>query len=300
MQIRLESIAVELGLSLARDAVFSKIGFLNHVETEQLSFIGSSAFLSKLTHCPEVSCVITKKELLGQIPKSIGVLLSDTPFQDFIRVHNYLETVDGFYYLTHKTKIGKNVTIHPSAIIPDENVIIGDNVRIDENVIIREHSEIGENSIICCGSIIGEGSVDHKVVGKDVIRVGHFGGVKIGSNVEVCAQAVISCNTFNGCVEIGDNTSINSQAFIAHNVTIGKRSNVGVASVVSGNVCIEDDVRISPKAIVNSDLRIGSGAHVLIGQIVTRDIPPNHVMFGQKIMKREVFAKLVSHTSSST
>ena len=92
---------------------------------------------------------------------------------------------------------------------------------------------------------------------------------------------------------IEEDTCIGAQAFIAHNCSIGRRCNIGVGALVAGNVHIGNDVRIAPHAAINVDLAIGDEAFVEMGQLLTRDLPSQHVLFGQKIMTRDRYESLI-------
>ena len=92
------------------------------------------------------------------------------------------------------------------------------------------------------------------------IRFGHHGfGVMIHSNVE-----------------------IGSNVRIWHHVTIAVRSQSAWAE--PHKVVIEDDVHLGAKAMIISrergSLRIGRGAHIGAGAVVTRDVPAGATVVG--------------------
>jgi tetrahydrodipicolinate N-acetyltransferase len=69
---------------------------------------------------------------------------------------------------------------------------------------------------------------------------------------------------------------------------IGKRCHIGAGSVIAGvieppsasPVVIEDDVVIGANAVVIEGIRVGKGAVVGAGSIVTKDVPAGAVVVG--------------------
>ncbi len=79
-------------------------------------------------------------------------------------------------------------------------------------------------------------------------------------------------------VVIHSNVTIGRRVRIGHNVTIAVRA----GSKAPYRILIDDDVSIGPNAVVISphraDLRIGRGASIGAGAVVTRDVPPGAIV----------------------
>ena len=122
----------------------------------------------------------------------------------------------------------------------------GINSRIEPGAFIRDQVEIGNNCIIMMGAIINIGAV------------------------------------------IGDGTMIDMGAVLGGRATVGKNCHIGAGTVLAGvieppsatPVIVEDDVLIGANAVVLEGVRIGKGAVVAAGAIVTKDVPPNTVVAG--------------------
>jgi len=67
---------------------------------------------------------------------------------------------------------------------------------------------------------------------------------------------------------------------IGHETSIGRGSMVNPGANISGGVVIEDEVLIGTGAQVLQYLRVGSGATVGAGAVVTRDIPKGTTVVG--------------------
>jgi len=135
----------------------------------------------------------------------------------------------------------------------------------------------------------------------EVLR--HIGkNVKIGRNVKIWHFTYIGDNT-----EIGDDTKIGSLVHIDYNVKIGSRCKIEGMAYIPPLTVIEDDVFIGPGVIFTNDLypmspkmvgvhvepkaiicagavlragiRVGKGSVVGMGAVVTKDVPPETVVF---------------------
>lgn len=86
---------------------------------------------------------------------------------------------------------------------------------------------------------------------------------------------------------------------IAHDVTIGDFTTVGVDAGVLGHVTIGDEVNVAPYAVVcngrpGRSLTIGDGAVVGVGAVVTKDVPPGAVVVGNPAMPVAHWRKLTA------
>ena len=118
--------------------------------------------------------------------------------------------------------------------------------RIEPGAIIREQVEIGRNAVIMMGAILNIGAV------------------------------------------VGEGTMIDMGAVLGGRATVGSRCHIGAGAVLAGvvepasatPVVVEDDVLIGANAVVIEGVRIGRGAVVAAGAVVTQDVPPNAVVAG--------------------
>lgn len=107
--------------------------------------------------------------------------------------------------------------------------------------------------------------------------------VTIGDNVVIMMGAVINIGA-----NIGAETMIDMGVVLGGRAQIGKRCHIGAGSVIAGvieppsasPVVIEDDVVIGANAVVIEGIRVGKGAVVGAGSIVTKDVPAGAVVVG--------------------
>jgi acetyltransferase-like isoleucine patch superfamily enzyme len=137
---------------------------------------------------------------------------------------------------------------------------VGNNVNLGKNVRLWHFSYIGD------GSVIGENT-------------------KIGSLVHIDYNVMIGrdCKV-EGMVYIPPLTRIGDRVFIGPGV-IFTNDPYPMSNKMIG-VTVEDDAIICAGAIIRPGIRIGSGSVVGMGAIVTRDVEPSTVVFGNPAVDR--------------
>jgi len=86
-------------------------------------------------------------------------------------------------------------------------------------------------------------------------------------------------------VRIGQHFHANIYSYVAHDCIIGDYVTLAPRACINGNTIIEDDVYIGTGAILkqgtpDKPLRIGQGAIIGMGAVVTKDIAPGAVVVG--------------------
>ncbi|MCI4438177.1 MAG: N-acetyltransferase [Ignisphaera sp.] len=158
-------------------------------------------------------------------------------------------------------EIGQNCIIRRGTIIY-ENVKLGNNCETGHNVLIREHVSIGD-------------------------------GCKIGSYTII-----------DGYVSIGSNTVIQSAVYIPPKVIIGSGVFIAPRVVFTNDryppssrlieTVIEDDAVIGANATIVAGIRIGKGAVIAAGSVVTKSVEPYTVVAGipaKPIMTRDEYER---------
>ena len=185
-------------------------------------------------------------------------------------------------------KIGKNSFIGSNSII-ESNVSIGDNCIIGSFVIIK-NSLIFNNVHIQDGAKIGVKGFGFIPVKNKNMRTPHIGKVILEDGVEIGANCTIDRGSLADTI-IGQNTFLDNQVHVAHNVKIGKNCMIAGQVGFAGSATLGDNVAIGGQAGISGHLKIGNNVKIGGGSGVINDIPDNHQVMGYPAVPLKEFVK---------
>ena len=312
--MKLSDILIFLNIKekLNNDIIINKINNLKIAQKRDLSFFSNIKYLDQLKKTKSSACLIQKK-YVNFIPKNCYPIISENPQLDFIKISNlfyknllidkinqeimskkeikikFKKISFGKNFICEKNvKIGKNVSIGHNVVIKD-NTTIDDNVVIGSNVIIS-HSIIEKNVNICDGSVIGKKGFGFKFHNGEVIRIPHIGKVIIKKNSEIGSN----CNIDRGSISdtiIGENTFLDNQIQIAHNVKIGNFCMIAAQVGISGSTVIGNNVSIGGQSGISGHLKIGNNVKIGGKSGVLKNIDDNKTVMGYPAMEFRNFIK---------
>jgi acetyltransferase-like isoleucine patch superfamily enzyme len=99
-------------------------------------------------------------------------------------------------------------------------------------------------------------------------RLQRWRGVDVGRNVWIGLHVYID-DVHPGALSVGDNTTVGIGTTILTHSYWGPRQ-----AHSNGKVVIERDVFIGPHCVILPNVRIGEGAVIKAGTVVTRNVPP--------------------------
>jgi UDP-3-O-[3-hydroxymyristoyl] glucosamine N-acyltransferase len=177
-----------------------------------------------------------------------------------------------------RAKISPRVYIGPHTCIGECE--IGAGTVIYSNVHIFPRTRIGKNVTIFPGAVIGRDGYgfERNREGK-LERFPQLGGVTIGDDVEIGSNTVVDRGALGDTV-IGEGTKIDNLCHIAHSAIIGKHCVIIALSLVGGSTHIGDYAYIAPSAALINKIEIGKNAMVGMGAVVTADVADNTVVVG--------------------
>lgn len=114
---------------------------------------------------------------------------------------------------------------------------------------------------------------------RDGVPVPRNGGVTIGADVEIMPFANIVRGTERDTT-IGDGCKIDAFVHVAHDVILGKRCILAAGTIVGGWCELGDDVYCGINVSIKPRVRIGAGAKIGMGAVVTKDVPAGEVWVG--------------------
>lgn len=207
-----------------------------------------------------------------------------------------------------EAKIGENVSLGPNVVVAQgaeignntkilANVYVGENVKVGSDCLFHAGVNLGKNTIIGDRVIINHGASigadgfsfvtetpdnienakrdgEIKETNKQqvVYKIPSLGGVKIGNDVEIGANACIDKGTIE-YTQIGDQTKIDNLVQIGHNCKIGKACMIVSQAGIAGSCVIGDRVVIAGQAGLADHLTIGSDSIIMAQAGVSKSFP---------------------------
>jgi bifunctional UDP-N-acetylglucosamine pyrophosphorylase/glucosamine-1-phosphate N-acetyltransferase len=163
-------------------------------------------------------------------------------------------------FLRSDTQLGRDVVIEPY-------VVFGPKVSIADNVVIRSHSHI-EGASIASGATIGPFA---RLRPGAVIAAGaHIGNFVEIKNASVEAGAKVNHLTYIGDARIGAGANIGAGTITCNYDGFTKsHTDIGAGAFIGSNAAL-----VAP-------VRIGDGAIVAAGSVITRDVPADALSLGR-------------------
>ena len=256
-----------------------------------LAFATSEDFLRDASARPNVAAVLldSKVQLPRDLaPGSADVFVVDNARLNFVRVHNSLRQQMNF----PPTVIAPTAQVHPTAVVEDVGVIIGDHTVIEPFAYIQKGTTVGAHCVIRAGVNIGSDALDIKDdENGNPFMTDHLGGVIIGDFVELGHHSVVDRSIFRQtATEIGSHTKIGCHSNISHGVRVGVRNKIAAGVKICGSTIVGDDNWIGPGAIISNLLKVGSRNYVALGANVLSDLQDEWKVVGIRIFKeRKLF-----------
>lgn len=215
--------------------------------------------------------------------RGLPVRVTEAPFEDVLGVNTRVElaAVEAVYQARRRTELmlaGVTMTApetvflsHDTRIEPDvvvePHVVFGPGVRVSSGAVIHAFSHL-EGATIASGASVGPYARlrPGTSIGRDA-KVGNFVETK---NAAIGAQAKVSHLTYLGDAEIGERTNVGAGTITCNYDGFNKfRTTIGSDAFIGSNSSL-----VAP-------LRVGDGAYVASGSVVTEDVPDEALALGR-------------------
>lgn len=199
------------------------------------------------------------------------------------------------------TRIGPQVTIAPGARIGagcliHAGVRIGPRVVIGDNVILQPGAVIGGDGFSFVTATPSRAETAGKSLGGETSappddprwhRIHSLGGVVIGDDVEIGANACVDAGTIRA-TRIGRGTKIDNLSQLGHNVVIGEHCLFAAQAAIGGSTVVGDRVVAGGKCGLADNIRVGDDVVMGGGSIALANVPAGRVMLGYPAMPMQV------------
>ena len=269
----------------------TELGFVWTPGDALLTFATSEEFVRDASTRPNVAAILVDAgvTLSENLPEGGPELFFVQNVRlNFFRLHNSLRSKMKFA----PTRISPSATVHPTAVIDEVGVIIGDNCIVEPGVSIRPGTTIGNNCVIRAGAHLGTDALDIKDdEDGNPMMTDHLGGVVLGDHVEIGHNAIVDRSIFRQThTLVDDYTKVGCLSMVSHGVRIGKRNKVTAGVMICGSTVVGDDNWFGPGAIVSNLLKLGSRNYVALGANVLSDLEDEWKVVGTRVFRdRKLF-----------
>lgn len=196
--------------------------------------------------------------------------------QHFVKVclilYNAVAPRTGLCQRVKKGMLGTGNSIHPSAIIDYDRVIIGNNCTIGHQVVIEKNTLLGNNVIIGDGAVIGSEGFELRRIAGGLIPVAHLGGVIIRDNARIGPHTCVDRSALDEYTEVGESADISSRVQIGHGITVGSSVSIGEGTMIGGYSFIGSGTRIGRRCSLADGISVAEGCDIPDNTIVTRSM----------------------------
>ena len=193
-------------------------------------------------------------------------------------------------YLGKNVLIGRNTVIGNNSIV-EHDVKIGSNCLIGSNVVIK-NTIIHDNVFIQDGCLIGIKGFGFVPILNKNFRLPHIGKVILNNGVEIGSGSTVDRGSISDTI-IGENTFLDNQVHVAHNVKIGKNCMIAGQVGIAGSAILGNNVVIGGQAGISGHLKIGDNVKIGGGSGVIKDVPDNSKIMGYPAMRFRNFIKKI-------
>jgi UDP-3-O-[3-hydroxymyristoyl] glucosamine N-acyltransferase len=277
------------GAASIKEATEDELSFCYHVGEKGASLISQS----------KAGVILCKKALEGLIQQNPGsqVFYLDNPRLVFVQImkqmynNNPKVGISSNAVISRSAKIGSGCYIGDYSVI-GENCKIGDNTIISDRVSLVQNCSTGNDCIIQPGVTIGaDGFAFERYQNGELERFPHIRGVKIGNNVEICANSSIARGSLSDTL-IGDGTKIDALVHIAHNVVTGKNCELTAGTIIGGSTTLGDMCWTGLNSTLKDNIKVGNKALVAAGAAVIHDVQDEDIVAG--VPAKSIKAKVTS------
>lgn len=273
------------------------VATLDHATPDSITFVTDRRYLDQARETRAAACFVRASEA-GALPSTCTALITDQPQGAYAlaasRLHRPRRSAGGSA-VSPDAQLEPDVVLGPGVVVGagaqigrgtriGANTVIGPGVAIGRDCEISSgvtigFALIGDRVRILAGAVIGEPGFGATVGPRGLIDIPQLGRVILQDGVSIGANSCIDRGAFDD-TSIGENTKIDNQVQIAHNVHVGRNCVMAAHTGISGSVIIGDGVQFGGRAGVADHVTIGDRARVGAAAGVMKDIPAGETWGG--------------------
>lgn len=167
-----------------------------------------------------------------------------------------------------RAELDSGVEVGPYCVI-GAGVKIGRGCKIHSHAVIQGRTTLGEENVVFPFATIGSIPQDLKYKGEpSELIIGHRNTIReyVSLNPGTAGGGMVT--------RVGDQNLLMMQCHIAHDCILGNRNVIANGATLGGHVVIEDFVIVGGLVGIHQFVRIGTGAILGAGSMVSKDVPP--------------------------
>jgi UDP-N-acetylglucosamine acyltransferase len=170
--------------------------------------------------------------------------------------------------INRQAEIDSDVEIGPYSVI-GAGVRIGKATKVASHVVIEGRTSLGQGNTIYQFATVGSRPQDLKYRGEASELI-------IGNHNTIREYVSLNPGTAGGgmVTRVGDHNLLMMHCHIAHDCLIGNHNIIANGATLGGHVVVEDYVIVGGLVGIHQFARIGSGAILGAGSMVSKDVPP--------------------------
>jgi UDP-N-acetylglucosamine acyltransferase len=170
--------------------------------------------------------------------------------------------------IDREAELDSEVEVGPYSVIA-AGVRIGRGTKVASHVVIEGRTSLGQDNVIYQFATVGSRPQDLKYKGEPSELI-------IGNHNTIREYVSLNPGTAGGgmVTRIGDHNLLMMHCHIAHDCLLGNHNIIANGATLGGHVIVEDYVIVGGLVGIHQFARIGSGAILGAGSMVSKDVPP--------------------------
>jgi UDP-N-acetylglucosamine acyltransferase len=167
-----------------------------------------------------------------------------------------------------RAELDRDVEVGPYCVV-GAGVKVGRGTRLQSHVAVQGRTTLGEANVIFPFASVGS-------VPQDLKYKGEPSELLIGNRNTIREYVSLNPGTAGGgmVTRVGDQNLLMMYCHIAHDCIVGDRNVIANGATLGGHVIVEDHVIVGGLVGIHQFVRIGTGAILGAGSMVSMDVPP--------------------------
>jgi UDP-3-O-[3-hydroxymyristoyl] glucosamine N-acyltransferase len=298
---------------LETDFVVRGVSTLEDSRPGMVSFVSSARYLKQARESKASGLLVTKKCVVAGRP----CIILDNVWKGMLFLLNHFYAPPPPQAFVHPTalvgsgvSLGHDVSIGPYVVI-ENDVVIGDRVRIGAHgfigrgvrigsdsllhprVCILHNCEIGCHVILHPGVVIGADGFKYEVIDGQLTKIPQVGRVVVEDDVELGANTCVDRASLTE-TRIGRGAKIDNLCQLGHNVSIGAGSVLCAQVGIAGSTRVGEGCFLAGQVGLVDNIEIGDHAKIGAQAGVKNDVPGDVYYLGSPAMPAKQFMSIVA------